>query len=65
MDENLTNEYNIVDLLLFHHAYNHAPNALLPPPSTKVGNIDNVDKGHEPGRDGLERGGHDAHPPRR
>ncbi len=54
------NEYNSADLLLFHHAYDHAPNTLVPPPSTKVGNINNVDKGHSAGWDGLERGGHDA-----
>jgi hypothetical protein len=46
LDQNLTNEYNSMDLLLFNHAYNHGPNALVPPPSTKVSNIKNVEEGH-------------------
>ncbi len=29
---------------LLHHAYDHAPNALVPPPSTAVGDIDNDER---------------------
>jgi hypothetical protein len=57
LDQNLMNEYNSVDLLLFHHAYDHTPNALMPPPSTKVGNINNINEGHPAGWDRTERGG--------
>ncbi len=45
---------------LLHHAYYHAPNALVPPPSTAVGDIDNDERrpaGWCPaGRDGPEGG---------
>jgi hypothetical protein len=58
------NEFNSADLLLFHHKYDHAPNALVPPPSTKVGNINNISEGHPVGWDGLKRGGHNVPPPR-
>ncbi len=56
MDRNLTNEYNGADLLLLHHAYDHTLNALVPPPSTAVGDIDN-DERRPAGRDGPEGGG--------
>jgi hypothetical protein len=49
---------------LLHPTYDHAPNALVPPPSTAVGDIDN-DERRPAGRDGPEGGGHDAPPPRR
>jgi hypothetical protein len=55
---------------LLHHVYDHAPNALVPPPSTAVGNINN-DKQclaewcpagwYLVGWDGLEGGA--QHPP--
>ncbi len=51
---------------LLHHAYDHAPNALVPPPSATVGDIDNDercpaerynDERRPAGRDGPEGGG--------
>jgi hypothetical protein len=63
LDCNLPIEYNGADLLLLHRAYNHAPNALVPPPLTMVSNIDNVNKGHPAGWDGSEGGGHNNPPP--
>jgi hypothetical protein len=63
LDQNLTNKYNGADLLLLHQAYDHTPNALVPPPWTAVGDIDNNEQGPA-GQDGPE-GGHDAPPPRR
>ncbi len=45
-----------------HPVYDHALNALVPPPSVAVGNI-NDDKQCPTGRDGPEGGGHDAPPP--
>jgi hypothetical protein len=54
LDQNLTNEYEIADLLLFHHAYDHALNALVLPLSTKVVDIYNVNKGHLAGWDGTD-----------
>jgi hypothetical protein len=39
-----------------YHTYYHAPNALVLPPSTVVGDIDN-DERRLAGRDGLEGGG--------
>ncbi len=56
---------------LLHHAYDHAPNALVPPPSAAVGDIDNDerrlagrynDERRPAGRDGPEGGGA-RHPP--
>ncbi len=41
---------------LLYPAYDHAPNALMPPPSTAVGNI-NDDEWRPAGRDGPEGGG--------
>ncbi len=39
---------------LLHHAYDHAPNALVPLPSAAIGDIDN-DERHPAGRDNDER----------
>jgi hypothetical protein len=56
---------------LFHHAYDHASNALVPPPSAAVGDIHNDerrpagrynDERRPAGRDGPEWGGA-RHPP--
>ncbi len=45
MDRNLTKEYNGADLLLLlHHTYDHTPNALVLPPSTAVGDIENDER---------------------
>ncbi len=49
---------------LLHPVYDHAPNALVPLPSTAVGNIKD-DEWHPAGREGPEGGWHDAPPLRR
>ncbi len=63
-----------VRIFLLHHAYDHASNALVPPPSAAFGNIDNDerrpagrynDKRRPVGWDGPEGGGLDTPPPRR
>jgi hypothetical protein len=56
VDWNLTNEYNGANLLLLHHAYDHAPNALVPLLSTMVGDI-NDDERRPAGWDKQEGGG--------
>ncbi len=56
---------------LLHHAYNHALNALVLPPLSTVGDINNNkwrpagqdnDKQHPEGWDGPEGGGHNTPP---
>jgi hypothetical protein len=61
LDRNLMNAYNGADLLLLHHAYNHAPNTLVLPPLTTIGIFDD-NKRHPEGWDGPEGGGHNAPP---
>jgi hypothetical protein len=60
-----------VPTFLLHHAYDHAPNALVSPPLSAAGNIDNDERcpagrdnneRHPEGWDGPERGGA-RHPP--